>query len=172
VTQAGGHVGVYSELGRGTTFKVYLPWIGALPTAAAPAFGARGGSETLLLVEDDEVVLRVAVRTLVRAGYRVLTAGNGAEALALLDGHRDEVALVVTDVVMPVMTGSELARQLERTAPALPILFLSGYADEAIVRQGAIKPGSPFLQKPFTVDALVAKVRSVLDAARPTSHAG
>jgi two-component system, cell cycle sensor histidine kinase and response regulator CckA len=171
VTQAGGHVAVYSELGRGTTFKVYLPWVGATPTPELPVPLAKGGSETILLVEDDEVVLRVALRTLRRAGYRVLSAVNGREAAALFEQHRAEIALVVTDVVMPVMTGSELATHLAQVAPEIPMLFLSGYADEAIVRQGGIKPGSPFLQKPFTAAALVAKVRAVIDTPRPTAPA-
>jgi two-component system, cell cycle sensor histidine kinase and response regulator CckA len=171
VTQAGGHIRVYSEPGRGTTFKVYFPWVGATPQATGTAPKTKGGSETILLVEDDEVVLRVALRTLVRSGYKVVSAMNGRDALEVLEKHRWDISLVVTDVVMPVMTGSELAARLAQTAPEIPMLFLSGYADEAIVRQGGIKPGSPFLQKPFTVDALSAKVREVLDAPRPIVRA-
>jgi two-component system, cell cycle sensor histidine kinase and response regulator CckA len=169
VTQAGGHIGVYSELGIGTTFTVYLPWVGTLPAQRTPAAEAVGGTETILLVDDDEVVLKVASRTLRRAGYRILSAANGRDALELIETHRHEISLVLTDVVMPVMTGSELAARLSKVAPEIPLLLMSGYADEAVVQLGAIEPGSPFLQKPFTPSTLIAKVRAVLDAQRVIS---
>jgi two-component system, cell cycle sensor histidine kinase and response regulator CckA len=166
VTQAGGRIGVYSELGRGTTFKVYLPLVDAAASAPVHVAPAAGGSETILLVEDDEVVLKISARTLKRAGYRILPASNGLAALEQIEKHREEISLVLTDVIMPVMTGSELAARLAEVAPEIPMLFMSGYADEAIVQLGAIAPGSPFLQKPFTPGALTAKVRAVLDAGR------
>jgi two-component system cell cycle sensor histidine kinase/response regulator CckA len=168
VHRAGGHIWVYSEHGRGTTFKAFFPRATEQPDAPVQSHApvsVRGGSESILIVEDDETLLKIMARALGHAGYRVFAAANGHEALALLATHRTEFALVVTDVMMPGMNGNELAMHVAELSPALPVLFLSGYADETVIRQGGMKRGSPFLEKPFTVDGFKAKVRMLLDQA-------
>ena len=166
VKQSGGHVKVYSEPGRGTTFKVYFPAIEAVegrgdaePAAAEPA----RGKEVVLLVEDEEGVRRLTQSLLERLGYRVLAAPGGAEALEAAAGHRGEIDVLVTDVVMPQMSGPQVAEALEPLHPGIKVLYLSGYADDAVVRHGVLGAGKAFLQKPFTAAALAEKVRQVLD---------
>jgi two-component system, cell cycle sensor histidine kinase and response regulator CckA len=170
VKQSGGFVWVYSEPGQGTTFKVYLPRIADTLTddcAENQRSIVRGGSETLLLVEDETSVRDLAARALKEYGYTVLEASNGELALRMLeDGPGDEIQLLVTDVVMPVMGGCDLAEQLAVSRPELRVLYLSGYTDKAIVHQGVLDSDTPFLQKPFTTEALAKKVRDVLDGAR------
>jgi PAS domain S-box-containing protein len=165
VKQSGGSVWVYSEVGRGTTFKIYLPRAegpqsGPAGVPAAP--GARG-SETVLVVEDEEALRRLAERSLERAGYTVLTAAGGAEALALLERHEGRVALVVTDVIMPGMSGRELATRVSERYPRVRLVFTSGYTDDAIVERGELEADTHFLGKPYTAAALTGKVREVLD---------
>ncbi len=169
VTQSGGSIWVYSEPGQGTTFKVYFPRAAQdrRPAApAAPAARAEGlaGTETILLAEDQPEVRSVACAVLTRYGYRVLEASCGEEALEVLRGHREPVHLLLSDVVMPSMSGPELARLVQLQRPGIRVLFASGYTDDAIVRHGVLDPGVAFLQKPFTPTALLRKIRELLDA--------
>jgi CheY-like chemotaxis protein len=166
VRQAGGHVWVYSERGRGTTFKVYFPQVAAAPgqRPGAPARrGVVGGSETILLVEDDARVRDVTARALRGAGYRVLEASSGEEALEAAAGAVPPVALVVTDVVMPGLSGRDVAESLQRRIPRLRVLYVSGYTQNTIVHHGVLDSGIEFLSKPFTPSALLARVREILD---------
>jgi signal transduction histidine kinase len=167
VKQSEGYVWVYSEVGRGTTFKVYLPRVEAMAEAVEPsreAAKAIRGSETVLLVEDEKSV-RALARSILRAhGYTVLEAGQGKEALLLSGQHEGPIHLMITDVVMPELSGRDLAERLKPSRPNMKVLFMSGYADKAIVHHGELKPDTAFLQKPFTPDALALKVREVLDA--------
>jgi len=168
VKQSGGYVWVYSEPGKGTAFKIYLPRVAetapaepAAPRGAAPV--SPGGSETILLVEDDDTVRALTRRLLAARGHTVLLASRGDEALELAERHGGRIHLLVTDVVMPGMSGRELADQIVVRLPGIKVLFLSGYTDDAIVRHGVLEPGVAFLQKPFSADALARKVREVLD---------
>lgn len=122
------------------------------------------GTETVLVVEDAEMVRRLAERILRQAGYHVLVARNGAEALLLSERHEGPIHLLVSDVVMPQMRGTELSRRLAATRPDLRVLYLSGYTDAGVVREGLLEGGATFLQKPFTAETLTRKVREVLDA--------
>jgi two-component system cell cycle sensor histidine kinase/response regulator CckA len=176
VQQSGGFIGLYSEPGQGTTFKIYLPRVDAPmePTRAGPvATGSLRGSESILVVEDQEEVRRLISRLLKARGYRVLTAASGHEALRvgreletlrLAERREANIDLLVTDVVMPGMSGREVALLLAPAHPMTKVLYLSGYTDESIVHHGMLEPGLAFLQKPFTADALARKVREVLDA--------
>jgi CheY-like chemotaxis protein len=166
VKQSGGYVWVYSELGRGTTFKIYLPRVeGALEGAAtsAPSSRSAGGSETVLLVEDEPSVRALSRRILESHGYTVLEASGPEQPLEAARRHEGQIHLLLTDVVMPEMGGSELASRLAELCPNARVLFMSGYTDDAVVRQGLIAKGSHFLQKPFTPETLARKVREVLD---------
>jgi CheY-like chemotaxis protein len=165
VSQSGGTIWVYSEPGRGTTFKIYLPRAEAsarsvVPRAARPA--ARG-TETVLLVEDDDGVRFVGEDTLERLGYAVLSARNADEAFRASAAHAGRIAILVSDIVMPGMSGPELRAQLAAERPDMKVLFLSGYAPDAAVRHGVLDPGVAFLEKPFGPAALGRKVREVLD---------
>ena len=166
VKQSGGYVWVYSELGRGTTFKIYLPRVDApAERVIAPREpGTLAGTETILLAEDDEMLRRLAKGLLEKLGYRVLDAENAAQALAVAGAHQAPIHLLLADVVMPGASGRELARRLAEQRPATKVLYVSGYTDDAIVHHGMLEPGLNFLQKPFTPDGLARKVREVLDA--------
>jgi two-component system, cell cycle sensor histidine kinase and response regulator CckA len=166
VQQSGGFVNVYSELGRGTTFKVYLPRTDRVAESMSDAPGASvsGGSETILLVEDEEQVRTVACTILRRHGYNVIEAANGGEALMLANDFPSTIALLLTDVVMPRIGGRRLAEELATQRPAMKVLFASGYTDDAILQHGVLESGVPFIQKPFTPQALLRKVREVLDS--------
>ncbi len=171
VKQSGGHVEAYSEVGVGTTFKVYLPCVNgdASPSALqAPAALPPGGSETILLVEDEDAVRQLTARVLRSRGYQVLEAQSGPQALDLATRHEGPIQLLITDVVMPGMSGREVARALLLSRPATRVLYVSGYTDDAIVRHGILEKRTPFLQKPYGLDVLARKVREVLD--RPGSH--
>ena len=164
--QSGGSVWVYSESGKGTTFKVYFPIVDSELDVAGPEFApaALRGSETILLVEDQDQVRFVANAILKRSGYRVLAAMNAAEALLLCDMHSESIALLLTDVVMPQMSGVELAKRLSHARPELKVLYMSGYTDDSVVRHGILESEMAFLQKPFTPETLTRKVREVLNA--------
>jgi CheY-like chemotaxis protein len=167
VKQTNGSVFAYSEVGIGTTFKVYLPCTSdsrpGVETTPLPA--ALGGRETVLLVEDEESVRALTRRVLQAKGYAVLEAANGPDALALVARHAGPLHLLVTDVVMPRMSGRELATRLEEVRPGVKVLYVSGYTDDAVVRHGVLEAGAMFLQKPFSPDALARKVRDVLTPA-------
>jgi PAS domain S-box-containing protein len=168
VKQSEGYVWGYSEPGQGSTFKVYLPvartHVGAeAPEAEPPRIAGRG--ESVLLVEDDAAVRRMTRRALEEGGYRVLEAATGREALKLLESSVGPVGLVLTDVVMPGMSGRELADQVAILRPGTPVLFTSGYTDGEIVRRGLLDPAAAFIQKPFGPDAIVRIVRERVQAA-------
>jgi two-component system cell cycle sensor histidine kinase/response regulator CckA len=167
VKQSGGNILVYSELGKGTTLKIYLPRVdktSELPEpGAAPAELFRG-SETVLLVEDDEMVRALAQAILERYGYTVLAARNVHDALRLAQEGPGQIHLLLTDTIMPVMNGPELAKRFRSIRPETKVLFMSGYTDKVIVNTAALEPGTAFLQKPFTPQTLTHKVREVLNA--------
>ncbi len=165
VKQSGGFIWVYSEVGHGTSFKVYLPeFSGAVPELPpVEILHSPRGAETILIVEDESAVRRMAARALAAQGYAVLEAENGAEALELLARGEGPVDLVLSDVVMPMVNGRELGERLAVERPGLRMLYMSGYTDDDIMRRGLLRPGSPFLQKPFMPGDLSRKVREVLD---------
>jgi PAS domain S-box-containing protein len=169
VKQSGGYIWVYSEVGGGATFKIYLPRVDAPTQAvAAPAeLGTVAGTETVLLAEDDPLLLPLARDVLKRLGYTVLEARTPADAVAVAQAHGGVIHLLISDVVMPGESGLQLARRLLEVRPNLRVLYISGYSDEAVVRHGLLDPGTTFLQKPFTPAALARKVRELLDAPRP-----
>jgi CheY-like chemotaxis protein len=166
IKQSRGHITVYSEENFGTTFKVYLPVVHERLTPimnAAVTDDLPSGNETVLLVEDDVSVREFAAHIMKMCGYRVLVASNGETALALCAAEPGDIHLVVSDVVMPKMSGRELAERLATTRPACRILFLSGYTDDVVVRHGILTDDFAFLQKPFSSSALARKVRAELD---------
>jgi PAS domain S-box-containing protein len=172
VAQSGGEIWVESEPGRGTTFHVALPRVTEPVSPAGPRARPEsplGGSETLLLVEDEEAVRRLVSRRLESLGYAVLSAGNAEEAVGLWQAHRDRVRLLVTDVIMPGRSGPQLAVQLVASAPELKVIYVSGYTDSSIVEGGVLAAGTEFLQKPFEADALARRIREVLDGPAPNS---
>ncbi len=166
VKQSRGHIEVQSELGQGTTFKLYFPVVqepaqplvlgGLAPEVA-------GGTETVLLVEDETIVRELAVTTLRERGYKVMQAGNGEEGLQVASEHRGRIDLVLTDVVMPTMGGKEMAQALLKSHPESKVLFTSGYSEEVIGEHGLVRPGIEFLQKPYLAASLARRVREVLD---------
>jgi CheY-like chemotaxis protein len=170
VKQSGGFIWLYSEPGHGTTFKIYLPRISEAPLSP-PVTGspeALHGTETILLAEDSAGVRAVAREVLQRNGYAVIQASDGRAALELAATHSGTIHLLVTDVIMPEMSGRQLADRLRDERPELQVLFVSGYTDDAIIRHGILEPGIAFLQKPFTPEALARKVRAVLDERVPS----
>jgi CheY-like chemotaxis protein len=169
VKQSGGNIWVYSEPGKGCTFKVYLPQVGQRPDVIShppPAQPARG-SETILVVEDEESVRRLIHSILRKAGYTVLQARDGQEALSFCQDYTDPIHLLFSDVVMPQMSGPELATRVSSLRPDLKMLFTSGYTDNAVVLHGVLEANTPFLQKPFTPAGLTSKVREVLQGKYP-----
>jgi two-component system cell cycle sensor histidine kinase/response regulator CckA len=172
VKQNGGHVWVYSEPGWGTTFKIYFPRQGDVPEEARPALPAGevpGGTETILVVEDDEMIRSLIRDILESGGYRVLVADDPEAGIRLIGEQPDEIHLLLTDLVLPGMSGRELVDRVVKEKPEMRVLFMSGYSDEAVARHGILEPGLAFLQKPFTREALVRKVREVLDGAATRS---
>jgi signal transduction histidine kinase/ActR/RegA family two-component response regulator len=167
VKQSEGYVWAYSEPGKGTTFKIYLPadtTAVSVPVPEPAPAGAIAG-EVVLVVEDEEAVRSMTARLLQSEGYRVLTAANGQEALELLQPNQERLDLMITDVAMPAMNGRELAEQVLQLYPELPVLFTSGYTDDEMVRRGLIEPHHPFLSKPFSPDVLASIVRQMIDRA-------
>jgi PAS domain S-box-containing protein len=165
VKQSGGYVWVYSEIGRGTTFKIYLPRVDAPaePLSKPRETGSITGTETILLAEDDPLLRPLAKALLEKLGYAVLEGSDAPSALAAARAHTGRIHLLVTDVVMPGPSGRELARELVEFRPDTKVLYVSGYTDDAIVHHGMLEPGLNFLQKPFTPAVLARKVREVLD---------
>ncbi|MBI2433888.1 MAG: response regulator, partial [Candidatus Hydrogenedentes bacterium] len=153
----------YSEVGKGTTFKIYLPRVeeAAYDQLPAPPKSPARGTETILLVEDDEALRNLSQRILTSAGYTVLVAARGEEALSLMARHAGPVHLLLTDVVMPGMSGGVLAGRLMEDHPSLKVLYMSGYTDNAIVNHGVLEEGTQFVGKPFTSAQLTQKVREV-----------
>jgi two-component system, cell cycle sensor histidine kinase and response regulator CckA len=174
VKQSGGNIWVYSEPGRGTTFKIYLPQVAegasAVPGLTAPEMTARG-TETVLMVDDDDTLRELIEELLKLEGYTVLAARNGREALNLRDRHEGKIDLLITDVVMPELSGRELAERLTANCNEIKVLYMSGYTDDAVIRHGVLEEGASFLQKPFTPEALARKVRAVLDENRNGARA-
>jgi PAS domain S-box-containing protein len=167
VRQSGGHIWLYSEPGRGTTFKVYLPAAGRAAAGAASPLHSEatpGGHETILLVEDEDAVRKLAAHALRARGYEVLETRDGDEALRVAADHAGPIALVISDVVMPRLSGPDLVARLAAARAGVRVLFMSGYTDNAMLHAEALSGDVAFLGKPFTLDALVRKVREILDA--------
>jgi two-component system, cell cycle sensor histidine kinase and response regulator CckA len=165
VTQSGGNIEVYSEVGIGTTFKIYLPAVQeqvSRPSHQEPE-PVSHGSETILLVEDEDTVREFGSLVLQGLGYKVLAAPGSVAAIRLMESRQEKVDLLVTDVVMPEMGGRKLAEALRSQDPGLKVLFMSGYTDDAIIRHGVLDADVAFLQKPYRPDSLAKKVRDVLD---------
>ncbi|MGI8617465.1 MAG: PAS domain-containing protein [Gemmatimonadaceae bacterium] len=165
VRQSHGYLGVASELGRGTTFSIYLPRVDGdldVPVAKPANDTWHHGSETILLVDDDDAVRTVLVRVLTRTGFNVLPAASPREAESICAEHPGPIHLLMTDLMMPGMTGDELAQRLLAARPEARVLYTSGYTDEAVTLRGLVSPGTPFLSKPFTIEGVVTKVREAL----------
>jgi CheY-like chemotaxis protein len=167
VRQSDGFISAHSTLGVGSTFKIYLP-VAAPPvretaTQAPAEKPVHGGSETLLVVEDEDAVRQAQVEFLSTIGYTVLAASNGREALDRVKARPNTIDLVITDVVMPQMSGPRLAENLAALRPDLKVLFVSGYANDTVLRKGVADPGHDFLQKPFPLRSLAGKIREVLE---------
>jgi CheY-like chemotaxis protein len=165
VTRAGGTVGVYSEVGRGSSLKVYFPAAVGLEAAAeipGPSTASRAGTETILVVEDADGLRELTKRLLERQGYTVLIAADATEALSIFDA-RSGIDVLLTDVVMPGASGPELTRQLIGRQPGLRVIYMSGYTEDTITHHGVLKPGIDFIHKPFTSATLGRKIREVLD---------
>ena len=169
VRQSGGHISIDSTVGEGSTFQIYLPWaekkeVEPLDTTKEAIPDSSPGTERILLVEDDESVRELASEILQMNGYDVVEACNGVEALSVFEEQESPIEIVVTDLIMPQMGGRELAENLVQQSADIKVLFLSGYTDSAVLRQGLLDPGSFFLQKPFTPAQLAYKVRQALDS--------
>lgn len=165
VKEHGGFVRAYSEVERGTTVRVYLPAVpGPASAAGALASQPRGGSETILLVEDDEALRRAGTRVLARFGYTVITAADGREAIETIRARAKPPDLIVSDVVMPRASGPEMLRSLREAGVATKVLFTSGYPARDVNSRTSLEPGVPFLAKPWTISDLVRRVREILDA--------
>jgi two-component system, cell cycle sensor histidine kinase and response regulator CckA len=170
VKQSGGSVWVYSELGLGSTFKIYLPCVDQVPEPEpliGPVEKLERGSQTILIVEDDAALLQVTHRSLREAGYAILVAGSPAEAIHISKNHPGPIHLMVTDVILPGISGSQLASHLSSLRPEMKVLYVSGYTDDAIVRHGVLEPGLAFLQKPFSLKMLARRVVEVLATPLP-----
>jgi two-component system, cell cycle sensor histidine kinase and response regulator CckA len=165
IKQHGGYVYVRSVPGQGTTFDIYLPATDTAATSQARAVtdGKVGSGEVVLVVEDDDLVRAVLVRALTKTGFEVLPAANGAEALEIVARRDQQVNAVITDLAMPGLRGRELAERLEQVRPGVPVLFVSGHADDEVARRGLLDPGRPFLQKLFDPAEIGVRVRELLD---------
>ena len=168
VKQSGGHVAVYSEVGVGTTFKVYLPRTeqsSERPKSPSRFLAPPRGTETILLAEDEAAVRTLTRTILTGCGYRVLEAADGDEAARVAAGHDGPIHLLITDVVMPGAGGRAVAERITERFPTIRVIYVSGYTDDAVIRHGVLREGVNFVQKPFTPAALARKVRDVLDGA-------
>ncbi len=166
VKQSGGNIWVYSELLKGTVFKVYLPRVAEVAEEYKRRIEperAAHGTETILLVEDDETLRELTHEVLDGYGYHVLDAANSDEALSISERYEKTIHLLLTDVVMPGMSGRDVADRLAELRPEIKVLFMSGYTDDAIVHHGVLDADASFIEKPFAPDALARKVRDVLD---------
>ena len=166
VKQNCGNIWVYSEVGRGTTFKVYLPQVNqVVEVRKADALSTAGakGTETVLLAEDEKVVRKFVRSILEKNGYTVLEAHHGSEALRVALQHPGPIDLLLTDMVMPLMGGKLLAGKMINLRPGIKVLYMSGYSENAVIHHGILELGTAFLEKPFTVEALETKVRELLD---------
>jgi two-component system, cell cycle sensor histidine kinase and response regulator CckA len=174
VKQSAGSINVYSEPGQGTTFKIYFPRCEEAPVVIQPEEAAplRGGSETILLVDDAAPLRGLTRRLLEDCGYTVLDAGDSAEAIRIAEQHKGPLPLMITDVVMPGLSGPVLAERLGSDRPETRVLYTSGYAGDEVVRHGVVGPDCAFLEKPFTRDALIRKVRELLDSPIPSAARG
>lgn len=167
IKQSGGYIWVDSKPGQGTTFRIYLPKVEAEePYAKEERIEPQNleGYETILLAEDEDSARKMMRTILYGYGYRVLEAQDGKEALRISEQHEGPIHLLLTDVVMPEMNGRELAERLQPIYPKMQVLYVSGYTDNVIVRNGVLEPGVPFIQKPFSQKALISKVREILDS--------
>jgi CheY-like chemotaxis protein len=174
VKQSGGHIFVYSEEGHGTTIKVYLPRAteaAGTDGAGSPSLTATRGVETVLVVEDEDSVRKLARRALEASGYAVLHAAAPLEAIELAARYQGPIHLLLTDVMMPELTGRQLADRLMASRPGLAVLYMSGYAEDAIVHHGRLDPDTAFLQKPFSPETLAHSVRAILDSHGRTAEA-
>jgi CheY-like chemotaxis protein len=166
VKQIGGDIWVYSEVGKGTTFKLYFPRVSDPVTDSAPADTTSmtsPTSETVLVVEDEKAVRDLTVKIMRQLGYHVLAAASGAEAIEVSRSHTGHIALLLTDVVMPNMSGRQLADVLIPSRPGLKVLYLSGYTENTVVHHGVLDEGVDFLPKPFSREVLAKKIREILD---------
>jgi CheY-like chemotaxis protein len=166
VNQNNGYIWVYSEVGKGTTFKIYFPRVEEAepeaPARALPLVEDGQGTETILVVEDEAAVRELIVRVLTAHGYQVLEARDGPEALQVSEHHSDPIDLLLTDVVMPHMNGAELCERLRVPRPEMQVLYISGYTDNAIAQHGVLEPGTNLLPKPFSMEGLLHTIRRVL----------
>lgn len=166
VKQSGGHLWVYSEPGKGTTFKIYLPMVKSkrkIKEKPEAAIEDLHGSETILVVEDEFMVRELVCDTLRASGYTILEAANGKQAIDVFSSNKDKIDLVLTDVIMPEMSGRKMIETLYEAHPNITALYMSGYTDDAIIKHGVLEPGMAYIQKPFSPKALIQKVKEVLD---------
>jgi CheY-like chemotaxis protein len=174
VKQSDGYIEVQTEIGKGTKFSIYLPRVEEAAQASAPAAAPvrqLTGTETILLVEDEDGVRSLARQLLQRQGYTVLDTRHGGEALLACERHAGQIHLLLTDVILAQMSGRELAQRLARRRPEMKVLYMSGYSGDAVAQQGIADLGSAFLQKPFSTESLISKVREVLDTPRADAAA-
>ncbi|HVC09343.1 MAG TPA: MEDS domain-containing protein [Elusimicrobiota bacterium] len=167
VKQSGGSIFVYSEPGKGSTFKIYFPRVeenAEAPAKAGPRVESLNGTETIIVVDDDDIVRKLVHRTLAEHGYTVLDAMSSREALTFCERHKGNIHLMLTDAILPHMNGRELGKRVGVLRPKTKIIFMSGYTDDAVVHHGILEAGSAFVEKPFTPEAILRKVREVLDA--------
>ncbi|MGH3071978.1 MAG: PAS domain S-box protein [Gaiellaceae bacterium] len=168
VKQSGGSIWIYSEPGKGTTLKIYLPRVEAAVAddlgLPAPAVAAAHGTETILVAEDEPSLRRLSARILEKHGYEVVVAESATDAVRIVEANGRTFDLLLTDLIMPELSGAALAERVRRLVPGIRVLFMSGYADDVVTKNGALEPGAPFLEKPFTANELAAKVRELLDA--------
>jgi CheY-like chemotaxis protein len=172
--QSGGGISFSSKVGKGTSFTIYLPRLGAISKnerPAPPLQEVRGGSETILVTEDENIVRKVLVRALREKGYTVLHASSGKEAVKISDAYNDSIHLLVTDVIMPGMNGRDLAELMAQKRHELTVLYMSGYDREIIAQRGVLEPGTAFIEKSFSTEGLCQKVRDVLDTRRKSPYA-